>query len=127
MKRHSNGRGEAIDYDGSTPLSRVRDERYCQNLMSRRYETEMDAYVAAGFRRNAGNPTRLKKKPEVRMRLRWLQTQAAQRAVTAAVGVGQQTDEERVQPMRTEPDDLNETRIGNAHPPIIVGVGTLPE
>jgi phage terminase small subunit len=60
------------------PLANARHEIFAQQLVGGK--SEADAYVAAGFKPDPGNPSRLAKRPDVQARIAELKAAAAERA-----------------------------------------------
>lgn len=81
-------------YDGSTPLSDAQREKYAQLLFEGKM-IDVDAYHAAGFKKHKGNASRTKARRDVGLRVRWLQSQAAERRITTVQDIADQLDEDR--------------------------------
>lgn len=75
------------------PLKNARQERFAQELA--KGSTADAAYIAAGFKANRHNASRLNTNETVRARLDELKARAAEKAVVTAADIASQLDEDR--------------------------------
>ena len=75
------------------PLKDARHEKFAQLRTEGRAQSE--AYAGAGFRSHKGNAARLAGRPDVRARVEWLKSQAAERTGDTVTGIVRQLNEAR--------------------------------
>lgn len=76
------------------PLKNARQEKFAQELA--KGKSQVDAYVAAGYKPDRGAATRLSANVSVRARCDELKARAAEKAVVTAADIAAQLDEDRV-------------------------------
>jgi len=75
------------------PLKDARHEKFAQLRTEGRAQSK--AYAGAGFRPHKGNAARLARRPEVRARVAWLKSQAADRTGDTVESIVRQLNEAR--------------------------------
>lgn len=95
--------GYAIPASAGKPLRTLKHERFANLIV--RGKSVSDAYVAAGYKKNAGNAKRLFSQQDVRDRVEWLMIEAAKLTVYDAAFIKDRLAQHAVNLTETEIDE----------------------